>query len=202
MDKVERFIKGELNRTPSIGQQQHSVTSSTGSAPRKTNSQRWNSAVRQASTASNASHVKFPASGRQQLDAPSAVNCKFELALFIINFITCSGRRLDREAAAETVPFLCINSLLQSVIFFSFSLCTFSLTGMSYLCNFTLSNSCLLCVSFGSSLSCVHVHPSGSAFPLGVLSLDRFTRWSLLPSFTYTINYCALNRNPVKIENK
>ncbi|OZC09445.1 hypothetical protein X798_03401 [Onchocerca flexuosa] len=42
MDKVERFIKGELNRTPSIGQQQASVTSSTsnGTQQRKI-SARW-----------------------------------------------------------------------------------------------------------------------------------------------------------------
>ncbi|EJW85320.1 hypothetical protein WUBG_03770, partial [Wuchereria bancrofti] len=42
MDKVERFIKGELNRTPSIGQQQTSVASSasSGTQQRKV-SARW-----------------------------------------------------------------------------------------------------------------------------------------------------------------
>ncbi|VIO91308.1 Uncharacterized protein BM_BM3330 [Brugia malayi] len=42
MDKVERFIKGELNRTPSIGQQQTSVTSSASSgAQQRKVSARW-----------------------------------------------------------------------------------------------------------------------------------------------------------------
>ncbi|VDN23644.1 unnamed protein product, partial [Gongylonema pulchrum] len=44
MDKVERFIKGELNRTPSIGQQQQvSVTSSTssGTPQQRKTSTRW-----------------------------------------------------------------------------------------------------------------------------------------------------------------
>ncbi|KAM3723297.1 NAD(+) hydrolase [Dirofilaria immitis] len=42
MDKVERFIKGELNRTPSISQQQASVASSAGSGTQQRKvSARW-----------------------------------------------------------------------------------------------------------------------------------------------------------------
>ncbi|GMR42866.1 hypothetical protein PMAYCL1PPCAC_13061, partial [Pristionchus mayeri] len=59
MDKVERFIKGELGRSPSINQ-----SSSTPSTTRKTPA-RWSTAVRQASTSSG----KFPAQ-RGQLETP------------------------------------------------------------------------------------------------------------------------------------
>uniref|UniRef100_A0A915ALS3 ADP-ribosyl cyclase/cyclic ADP-ribose hydrolase n=1 Tax=Parascaris univalens TaxID=6257 RepID=A0A915ALS3_PARUN len=66
MDKVERFIKGELNRTPSIGQQQPSVTSST-SSQRRTQSTRW------ASTNVRSTTQKCAIS-RQQLE-PSTHHC-------------------------------------------------------------------------------------------------------------------------------
>uniref|UniRef100_A0A9J2PKY0 ADP-ribosyl cyclase/cyclic ADP-ribose hydrolase n=1 Tax=Ascaris lumbricoides TaxID=6252 RepID=A0A9J2PKY0_ASCLU len=66
MDKVERFIKGELNRTPSIGQQQPSVTSSS-SSQRRTQSTRW------ASTNVRSTTQKCTIS-RQQLE-PSTHHC-------------------------------------------------------------------------------------------------------------------------------
>ncbi|GMS89862.1 hypothetical protein PENTCL1PPCAC_12037, partial [Pristionchus entomophagus] len=59
MDKVERFIKGELGRSPSINQ------TSTPATARKTPA-RWGSAVRQTSTSSG----KFSVPRTQQLDTP------------------------------------------------------------------------------------------------------------------------------------
>jgi len=80
MDKVERFIKGELNRTPSIGQQQASVSSSVGSVgggTRKLNGNRWTASQMRAGGGSTTSQHKFPISRQQNSQLEPHVNSPF-----------------------------------------------------------------------------------------------------------------------------